>query len=172
MSKNIPEILNDFNVYKDGNVLIGTAAEVTIPDFESMTETISGAGIIGEYDVVNPGHFGAMEVEVPFRILYGDIFQLLDPTQPINLTLRGSLQITEGNGTKTFKGMRVILVGTSKQLTGGTASAGKPMDAAVTLSITYIKIEIDGSDKVELDKPNGIYKVNGVDVLSPIKALC
>lgn len=169
---NIPEILNDFNVYKDGNVLIGTTAEVAIPNFEAMTETISGAGILGEYEVANPGHFGAMEIEVPFRILYGDIFQLLDPTQPINLTLRGSLQITEGNGTKAFKGMRVILLGTSKQMTGGTVSAGKPMDASVTLSITYIKIEIDGSDQVELDKVNGTYKVNGVDVLSKIKALC
>ena len=169
---NIPEILNDFNVYKDGNALIGTTAEVSLPDFEAMTETISGAGILGEYEVANPGHFGAMEIEIPFRILYGDIFELLDSTKAMNLTLRGSLQITDGSGSKAFKGMRVVLVGSAKQMTGGTVSAGKPMEASVTLSLTYIKIEVDGADKVELDKLNGTYKINGSDVLSPIKALC
>jgi P2 family phage contractile tail tube protein len=169
---NIPEILNDFNVYKDGNKLIGIAAEVTLPDFEAMTETISGAGILGEYEVPNPGHFGAMEIEVPFRVLYGDIFELLDTAQDTHLTLRGSIQTTDAGGTKAFKGVRVVLVGTAKKLTGGTMAAGKPMEASVALGLSYIKIEVDGAEKVELDKRSGTYKVNGSDKLGAIKALC
>ena len=51
---NIPEIINDFNVYKGGSKLIGVSDEVTLPDFEAMTETISGAGIAGEYETTNP----------------------------------------------------------------------------------------------------------------------
>ena len=45
---NIPEIINDFNVYKSGSKLIGVSDEVTLPDFEARTETISGGGIAGE----------------------------------------------------------------------------------------------------------------------------
>ena len=96
---NIPEIINDFNVYKGGSKLIGVSDEVTLPDFEAMTETISGAGIAGEYETTNPGHFSSIEMEVPFRVLYGDIFQMLDTTKIIDLTMRGSVQVTDGTGS-------------------------------------------------------------------------
>lgn len=166
----IPEIINNFNIYKDGNILIGVSGEVTLPDFEGMTETISGAGLLGEYDAVNPGQFSAQELEVPFRLAYGDIYTVLN-SQTINLTLRGSLQISNGAGERENVGMRVIVQGSPKKLTGGTVAAGKPMSAAVTLALTYIKIEINGETSVELDKLNSVFVVNGTDRLAAIKAL-
>lgn len=166
----IPEIINNYNVYKDGTKLIGISAEVTIPDFEAVTETISGAGILGEYDAVNAGQFSAQEIEIPFRVLYGDIFELFGG-QTANITLRCAEQISDGSGQKTPVGVRIILQGAPKKLTGGTLTAGKPTNSAVTLALTYIKIEVDGSTAVELDKLNGIYVVNGVDMLSAINSL-
>lgn len=169
---NIPEIINNFNVYKDGGKLIGVSAEVTMPDFEAMTETIGGAGLLGEYDAVNPGHYGAQDFEIPFRVLYGDLFKMMDPTASATLTLRGSVQTNDGAGNKVFSGMRVIVTGAPKKLTGGTLKAGAPMNAAVTLGLTYIKIEIDGKTAIELDKLNGIYKINDKDVIKNITSLC
>ena len=170
--QNIPEIINGFNVYKDGTKLIGVSAEVSVPDLEAMTETISGAGILGEYDAANPGHYGAIDWEIPFRVLYGDIFELIDTTQAVNLTLRGSIQTSDGAGNKKFVGMRVVVAGTPKKLTGGTMKAGGSMGSSATIGVNYLKIEIGGSDKVELDKLNGIFKRNGKDVLGGINALC
>ena len=46
------------------------------------------------------------------------------------------------------------------------------MDTAITLTIFYILIEVDGKTVVELDKLNEVYKVNGVDVLAKIKEMC
>jgi phage tail tube protein FII len=46
------------------------------------------------------------------------------------------------------------------------------MDTAITLTILYILIEVDGKTVVELDKLNEVYKVNGVDVLAKIKEMC
>ena len=40
------------------------------------------------------------------------------------------------------------------------------MDAAVTVEVVYIMIELDGKQRVELDKLNNVYKVNGVDLLA------
>ena len=48
---NIPEVINDFNIYHTGNKVIGVTGEVSLPDLEAVTETISGAGILGEIDV-------------------------------------------------------------------------------------------------------------------------
>lgn len=50
MAYNIPSKINSFNVYKDGTKLVGISDEVTLPDFESLTETLSGPGILGEVD--------------------------------------------------------------------------------------------------------------------------
>ena len=46
------------------------------------------------------------------------------------------------------------------------------MDASVTVEITYIMIEQNGSKKIELDKLNNVYKVNGVDLLAKVKKQC
>ena len=54
---NIPSKINSFNVYKDGTRLIGISEEVTLPDFGSLTETLSGPGILGEVDDPTLGHF-------------------------------------------------------------------------------------------------------------------
>lgn len=169
---NIPEIINDFNVYKSGSKLIGVSNEVTLPDFEAMTETISGAGIAGEYETTNPGHFSSIEMEVPFRVLYGDIFQMLDTTKIIDLTMRGSVQVTDGTGTKSHVGMRVAVRGSTKKISGGSLKAGSPMSSSVTLEVTYIKIENNGKTALELDKLNGVFVVNGKDIMSAIRSLC
>ena len=63
----IPEKINAYNVYKGGKKLIGISDEVTLPDFEAMTETISGAGVLGEIDSPAIGLFGSQEMEIPFR---------------------------------------------------------------------------------------------------------
>ena len=66
---NIPSKINSYNVYNDAERLIGVGNEVTLPDFEALAETISGAGILGELDDPTVGHFSNMEMEIPFRLV-------------------------------------------------------------------------------------------------------
>ena len=47
MSKNIPTKINNYNVYNEGEKLLGVGDELTLPDFEATSETVSGAGILG-----------------------------------------------------------------------------------------------------------------------------
>src|SRR5690554_843716 len=77
MTNPIPEKVVNYNVYDDTEKLVGITAEVTLPTLEAMTETVSGAGIAGEYDSPNPGHFGAMEIQIPFRVLMEKSFSLM-----------------------------------------------------------------------------------------------
>lgn len=48
----IPGVINNFNLYNDGTVLVGLTGEISLPDFEGMTETLSGPGILGEIEEV------------------------------------------------------------------------------------------------------------------------
>ena len=68
-------------------------------------------------------------------------------------------------------GMRVVYRGRCKKISLGTVKQGGPMDSSITIELTYILIEMDGKKKIELDKVNGVFKVNGVDLLAKVKKL-
>ena len=97
---------------------------------------------------------------------------MLDTTKIIDLTMRGSVQVTDGTGTKSHVGMRVAVRGSTKKISGGSLKAGSPMSSSVTLEVTYIKIENNGKTALELDKLNGVFVVNGKDIMSAIRSLC
>ena len=166
----IPEVIHDFNLYNSGNVLTGHTGEVTLPDFEAMTETISGAGILGEYEAPVPGHFGSMEQEIPFNCINEDYFKMVDPTAAMELTLRGAIQYNVKATQQTdYMGMRVVFRGRPKKIAVGTVKQRGSMDSSITLELTYILVEMDGKKRVELDKINGVYKINNVDVLAKVR---
>ncbi len=168
----IPEVIHDFNIYNTGSKIIGLTGEVALPDFEAMTETISGAGILGEIETTIAGRYSSMEQEIPFRCIDDDYFKLIDPTNPVDLTLRGAIQYNvRANGSTDYMGMRVVFRGRCKKITIGTVKQGGPMDSSITLELTYILIEMDGKKKIELDKINGTFKVNNVDLLAKVNKL-
>lgn len=170
---NIPEVINCFNVYNGGNKLIGLSGEISLPDFQSLTETISGSGILGEFETTVAGMFSSMEMEIPFRILDDDIFSFMDPTKSVNLTLRASEQYTvKSTAAVDYKGLRVVIRGRKKNFKPGTVKNGAQMGASITTEILYILIELNGKKMIELDKLNGVYIVNGVDLLRKVRKYC
>ena len=69
-AKTLPEVINNYNVYDDrANRLIGISGEVELPNFEAMTETLSGSGILGEVEDPVTGHFSSMTMKIPFSSL-------------------------------------------------------------------------------------------------------
>lgn len=170
---NIPEIINNFNAYHNGNVMIGVSGAVSLPSLDAITETISGAGILGEYETSVVGHYGPMTQEVPFRILDTDIFSLMDPSALVDLTFRASAQSTvKATGAIDYKGMRVVERGRLKGFTPGSLEMGKQMGASVTLELLYILVEVDGKTMLEYDKLNSVFVVNNKDLLEKVRKYC
>lgn len=170
---NIPEIINNYNVYSNGNVLIGVSGSVTLPTLDAITEEVSGAGILGTYETSVVGMYGSMEQEVPFRILDEDIFSLMNPTELVDLTFRASAQSTvKSTGAVDYKGMRIVERGRFKGFTPGKYELGKQMDASVKFELLYILIEVGGKTMLEYDKLNSVFIVNGKDLLKKVRSLC
>lgn len=167
----IPEKINAYNVYKGGKKLIGISDEVTLPDFESMTETISGAGVLGEIDSPAIGLFGSQEMEIPFRQMNSSMSEIIDPLSGVDLTLRGSSQVSDSYGNVSFEGIRIVVRGRSKSITGGKFKQGEGTGSSIKLELTYIKIEIGGKNIIELDKFNSVFKVGDVDIMEQIRSL-
>lgn len=170
-NNHIPEKINDFNAYLSGNRMIGVGASATLPTVKMKTNTISGAGIGGEIDSPTIGQFESMEQEIQFNVLYSSAMEMLSPLSTVDLTFRAAQQVYDKSGGYAFKGLRVVEQGRVKEFDPGKIEKGECMEVKVKLELTYLKIEVDGEELLELDKLNGGYRVNGVDMLAGISAL-
>jgi len=164
----IPEKVVNYNVYDETDKLIGLSSEVSLPNLEAMTETISGAGIAGEYESPTPGHFGSISIEIPFRVIYDTSFKLM--TKGRTLVLRASQQSYDvAGGSVEFRPLKITLKTIPKGIDLGTIAPGKTTETKNTFEIVYIKIEENRKTLLELDKLNFVYIVNGVDILGPVR---
>ena len=172
MEKTIPTKINRYNLYNEAERLLGTGDEVTLPDFEAMSDTISGAGILGEIEDPTVGYFGNQEIEIPFRVVNEEAVDMMDMTKAVQLTLRGAQQTTNSAGDIEFRQMRVVVRGRCKKFSPGKVKAGSAMDTKITLTVLYILIELEGQRMVELDKTNEQFWIRDKDVMKKIKEMC
>jgi uncharacterized protein len=166
----IPEKLNDYNLYNEADKLVGVDAECELPGFESLTTKISGAGILGEVESPNVGHFGSMKLPITFRTVSADSGKLLEPKSH-TITLRadqGSYDVSKG--VIGHQKLKVVVRGIPVKYEPGKLKAGETTGTKVELELYYIKIECEGKILVELDKFNSIFVVNGTDYLSDVRA--
>lgn len=162
----IHEKLHSYNVYRGGSVLVGTADDIELPGFEYLSETISGHGIMGEIEDPTIGLTGPIELELKFRTLYEDIS--LNPKKSQTYTIRGTQQGRDLEGNIRFSGIKAVVKGRPKGFEGGTLKKGSPIEPSVKLELTYYKLEVNGEELFEIDKLNGIFRVDGEDIMADI----
>ncbi|MDR1510428.1 MAG: phage major tail tube protein, partial [Synergistaceae bacterium] len=144
-------------------------AEVTLPNFEAMTETTSGAGIAGEIEMPVLGHIGSMTVEISWRTMTADATKLLKQEGQY-LDMRGSIeQYNERTGDLSSFPMKVTVFGVPKNLNLGNLNVGTGSDTSTELECTYIKVTLDGREVIEFDRFNYIYRVHGKDYLASVR---
>lgn len=165
----IPEKITNFKIYIDGTVVPGVSADVELPKLESMSETISGGGILGEFDSPTPGHFGATQVGITLRALTRQAVKIAEPSGHL-LTFRASQQgFNTSASAIEHQALKIDIKYVPKSLELGTLAVAKPTDTKLSLEVLYIKIMEGSSVILELDKSNFVFVVNGVDQLAAIK---
>ena len=170
MVNSVPERLVAFNVYQDGmNTLIGVA-DLQLPSFENLTETVKGAGIAGEYDSPTIGQFQSLMLTLNWRNTTRHTASTLAQRSQ-RLDCRGSIQTLDGaSGNYKQSPMRVVVQGPPKKVDLGKFEVGATMDSSTDIEALYIKVDIDGRNVIEIDKLNYICKVDGVDYLAEVRS--
>ena len=128
-------------------------------------------GISGEIDSPTIGQFESMEQTINFNTLYSSAMDMLSPLKTVELTIRAAQQVYDKEGGYTFKGLRVVERGRVKNFKPGKVKKSETMDASITIELTYILIEVDGSVMLEIDKLNGVYRTNDTDMLAEVRGL-
>ena len=168
----IPEVLNHYNVYNDkAKKLIGISGEIELGELEALTDTLEGAGVLGEIEDAVTGQFASIKIKIPFSVLYEDMFSIIDTTTPPQLTLRASMQCMDPTtGSTGYYPVKIVVRGKATNTNLGKAIKGKKMEPEVELEILYIKIQINNKTTLELDKLNFKFVLNGKDMLAKIRS--
>lgn len=165
----IPEKLIGFRVYNEGQDQIGLA-DVELPEIEFLSETTSGAGVAGEVESPVLGQTKSLTLKLKWRAFNNSSASFLSPRSHL-LDLRGSIQrFDAAAGTYEPQAMKVVVRGTPKKGSLGKLEMGKPMDNESELEVTYLKVWLGGTEVLEIDKLNYIYKVDGTDYLASVRA--
>lgn len=165
----IPEKLNDFRMFVNDSPELKANADVELPSLNFMTETVSGAGVQGEYESPNYTHLESMKVKVNWRLICDEIIEFLKP-QTLKLDLRAANQVYDNvTGKHEFTVTRAVIKGIPLKNEPGKLSKGAQYDGSTEIEVLYMKLEYQGRTLIEIDKINYIYKVDGVDYSEPLR---
>lgn len=171
MMKNVyelPDKINNFNVYDGPTRIVGISSEITLPSFDPLTDTLSVAGMAGEIESEVIGSFGSMKMEVKFCNLSGSFFEFAASTNPI--VLRGAMEVLNmQTQAKDIKPIVITVKGRTMNINSGVLKKGGKGEPSITKEVTYIKIMIDNETQLELDKLNSIFILGGVDQFQKIR---
>lgn len=170
----IPEVINNYNIYDDkARKMIGISGEVELPELEAITDTVEAAGILGEVEDPVTGQFASAKIKIPFSNLYEDIFNLMDTTNPPQLTLRGSMQVmNSATGGTDYVPVKIVVRGKATTSSLGKFVKGKKGEPEIELEILYLRVMINNKTTLELDKLNSVFAVNGKDMLAKVRSQC
>lgn len=159
----------DYTVYVRENgkgTKMGDTTSLTLPSIERITDTIKGSGIVGEIDLPTYGQIGSMETEISIRVSNDQLGTLASATE---LEYRW---VTDVIDTKTGKvkvqAHKAFLTVTNKKLEEGKVESGAAQDGSLAYEVLAYKRIIDGKEVINIDKLNGIYSINGKNMLDDI----
>lgn len=158
-----------YNTYKDGRKLLGLADSIDMPEITARTEDAEVPG--GTISVPIPGQFESTEMSIGFQQFFGDIFSMINTRETVALTLRIANEKLDGAGNITMVPTRISVVGIPKSISPGTYKNGTSTGASVTLGVHYLYIEQNGMPQLEIDYLNGVYRVNGRNMLADIESM-
>lgn len=140
-----------------------------LPSIENGTETLSGAGIMGEIDFPNMFKPGAMSFSLNQRIDSKDAASLYAPREHRIEVVWVSDAFDTNNAVVGIDSHKVVMKGVPKKYDPGKLEAGSPSDGSNELEIYYYKKVLNGETIIEIDKFNYVMKILGVDYSSKIR---
>lgn len=168
----IPSQIMDFRVYNGDDWLIGTGEEITLPTITNIAASIDLPG--GKIDMPSM-RTENMEIEIPFMAISEEAGKTMSLTKTNTLIIRASKQKSNSASHDfIYGGIKVTTKGYFKEFSLGTLKRSDKMDSKIKQTITYIKIEAaetptsEFETLLEIDKLNGVYKINGEDMRAGI----
>jgi P2 family phage contractile tail tube protein len=149
---------------------IGETTDLQLPSVELMTDTLKGAGILGEIDWPSLAQPGSMTFAANFRVTGVDAVAISAPGLQ-EFEIRWVIDKFDTNNVKVgIEAHKAFIKCVTKKHDGGKLEPASGMDGSNEYEVFYFRRIIDGVEVLLIDKFNYIYKVNGVNYTSAITA--
>ena len=163
----LDDILKNMALYVDGRGYAGNVEELVLPKLTMKMEEYRNGGMDAPIDI----EMGMEKLEAEFTLTRFDRNLLtlfgLAPGQIIPLTIRGA--VVSDNGT--VQPVIVNLQGQIKELDYGTWKPGEKTTLKCMVSVRFYKLTHGAAIVHQIDIPNIIRIVNGVDQLAQIRGI-
>ena len=163
----------NYNIYAkiaDQRKQIANTTNAQLPSIENLSETIKGAGIMGEIDWPTLAAPGAMTFTFNARVSGEDQISIAAPKLQ-EIEVRFAVEKYDTNGVAVgVEAHKAVLKCLPKKCDPGKLEPGSPQDVSNEYSVIYYKHTIDGTTMLEVDSLNYIYIVHGVDYAKDIRA--
>lgn len=161
----------DYSVYsrKDGRTSkSGDTTSVQLPSIEFLTDTIKGSGISGEIDWPTYYQTAAMTLAINLRASNEDTAGLLTADE---IELRWVTDTFDTNNVKVgINANKAFLKCAPKKFDEGKLENGAAQDGSLEFEVFAYRRIVNGKEVLNIDKFNGIFAVNGVNLLDNIKS--
>lgn len=150
---------------------VGDTASVELPEVEFLTDSIKGSGIIGEIDLPSLYQVGSMSLSISTRVSNNEEdLALLISARDIEIRW-----VTDAIDTSTALadviGHKAFVKCVPKKIGEGKIEPGSGQDGSYEYEILSYKRVTNGKSILEIDKLNGVFKVNGIDQSKSINDL-
>ena len=162
----LDDILKNMALFVDGRGFAGNVEELTLPKLTLKTEEFRNGGMDAPIDI----EMGMEKLESEFTLTRFDknVLKLfgLAPGQLTPLTIRGA--VISDNGTQTA--VVVNLQGIVREMDPGNWKPGEKATLKIMLALRYYKLTHGGDIVHEIDIPNMVRTIGGVDQLSAVRS--
>lgn len=150
--------------------VIDDSADISLPSIEKLTDTIKGAGIMGEIDMPTHGQIGALSLSVNFRADNPKYAELSRPGE-IKLEVVWVVDIFDSAQVKVgIQQHKAFITGINKVYNPGTVDVNASADGSVEFEVLQYRKVVDGREVLNIDKLNSKYVVNGVDYMAQLRS--
>lgn len=149
--------------------VIDDSSDLQLPSIEKLTDTLKGAGVMGEVDMPTFGQIGPMSFTVNNR---ADNPQYAVMSRPgtINFEVVWVVDLFDSNNARVgIQQHKVFMSGISKKYDMGKIDVNAGADGSSEFEIYYLRKVIDGKEVLLIDKFNYKYAVNGIDYTANIR---
>jgi hypothetical protein len=172
----MPKITNKTVQYKlkatdqSGNlVLIDDSSDLQLPSIEKLTDTIKGAGIMGEVDMPTFGQIGSMTFTVNNRA-DNPQYAILSRPGEIKFEVVWVTDVFDSNQVRVgLQQNKVFMTGVNKKYDMGKLEVNAGADGSSEFEIYHLRKVVDGKEVLLIDKFNYKYVINGVDYMAALR---
>lgn len=160
------QIRKNFNLFVDGRGYAGQGQEFNAPKLSLKVEEWRGGGMNAPLEL----DMGLEKLESDFTLLQysADVLALfgLAAGNTVPLVVREALESFDGTVTPVTHTMR----GRIKEVDGGTSKPGDVVPVKFTLALEYYRLQHGDRTVQEIDIPNMVHLIDGVDRLAAQRA--